>query len=67
MGQTGYFENEFNEVSEFEVNEETLEFAQTLYENDNYFSTRETAENTVRADNVLRRIRHYAISHRATD
>ena len=67
IGQIGYFENEFNEVSEFEVNEETLEFAQKLYENDNYFSTREAAENTVRADNVLRRIRHYAISHRATD
>jgi hypothetical protein len=54
-------------VSEFEVNEETFEFAQKLYENDNYFSTRETAENTVRADNVLRRLRHFAISHRATD
>ena len=67
IGQTGYFENEFNEVSEFEVNEETLEFAQKLYENDNYFSTKETAENTVRADNILRRLRHYAISHRATD
>lgn len=67
IGQTGYFENEFNEVSEFEVNEETFEFAQKLYENDNYFSTREAAENTVRADNVLRRLRHFAISHRATD
>lgn len=67
IGHTGYFENEYNEVAEFDVNEETIEFAQTLYENDNYFSTRETAENTVRADNVLRRIRHYAISHRATD
>ena len=67
IGQTGYFENEFNEVSEFEVNEETLEFALKLYVNDNYFSTRETAENTVRADNVLRRLRHFAISHRATD
>ena len=67
IGQIGYFENEFNEVSEFEVNEETLEFAQKLYENDNYFSTKETAENTVRADNVLRRLRHFAVSHRATD
>ena len=35
--------------------------AQKLYENDNFYSTRETAENTVRADNVLRRLRHYAI------
>lgn len=67
IGQTGYFENEFNEVSEFEVDEETLGFAQKLYENDNYFSTKETAENTVRADNVLRRLRHFAVSHRATD
>ena len=67
IGQTGYFENEFNEVSEFLVDEETMEFAQKLYENDNFFSTRETAENTVRADNVLRRIRHYAISHRTSD
>ena len=67
IGQIGYFENEFNEVSEFEVNEETLEFAQKLYENDNYFSTKETAENTVRADKVLRRLRHFAVSHRATD
>ena len=67
IGQTGYFENEFNEVSEFEVTEETLEFAQKLYENDNYFSTHEAAENTVRADNVLRRLRHFAVSHRATD
>ena len=67
LGHTGYFEDEYNEVKEFEVNEETIEFAQALYKNDNYFCTRETAENTVRADNVLRRIRHYAISHRATD
>ena len=67
IGQTGYFENEFNEVSEFLVDEETLEFAHKLYENDNFYSTRETAENTVRADNVLRRLRHFAISHRATD
>lgn len=67
IGQMGYFENEFNEVSEFEVNEETYEFAQRIYGNDNFFSTRETAENTVRADNVLRRLRHHAISHRTTD
>lgn len=67
LGHTGYFENEYNEVAEFEVNEETIEFAQALYKNDNYFCTRETAENTVRADNVFRRLRHYAISHRNPD
>lgn len=67
IGQKGFYEDEFNDVQEFDVNDETLDFAQKLYENDNFFSTRETAENTVRADNVLRRIRHYAISHRATD
>ena len=67
VGQKGYFEDEFNNVQEFEVTEQTLEFAQKLYENDNFFSTKETAENTVRADNVLRRIRHYAISHRTSD
>jgi hypothetical protein len=67
IGQMGYYEDEFNEVVEFEVTEDNLEFANKLYENDNFFSTRETAENTVKADNVLRRLRHYAISHRATD
>lgn len=67
LGHTGYFENEYNEVAEFEVNEETIEFAQALYKNDNYFCTRETAENTVRADNVFRKLRHYAISHRNPD
>ena len=67
MGQFGYFEDEYNEVAEFEVNEETIEFAQKIYENDNFFSTYETAKNTIRADNVLRRLRHYAISHRASD
>lgn len=67
IGQKGFYEDEFNNVQEFDVTDETLDFAQKLYENDNFFSTRETAENTVRADNVLRRIRHYAISHRATD
>ena len=67
IGQKGFYEDEFNDVQEFDVTDETLDFAQKLYENDNFFSTRETAENTVRADNVLRRIRHYAISHRATD
>lgn len=67
IGQTGYFENEFNEVAEFDIDEATIDFAQKLYENDNFFSTREAAENTVRADNVLRRIRHYAISHRTSD
>ena len=67
IGQTGYYEDEFNEVKSFEITEETIEFAHKLYENDNFFSTLEAAENTVRADNVLRRLRHYAISHRATD
>lgn len=67
IGQTGYYEDEFNDVKSFEITEETLGFAQKLYDNDNFFSTREAAENTVRADNVLRRLRHYAISHRATD
>ena len=67
VGQMGYYENEFNDVVEFEVTEDNLEFANKLYDNDNFFSTRETAENTVKADNVLRRLRHYAISHRATD
>ena len=67
VGQMGYYEDKFNDVKEFEITEETLDFAQKLYDNDNFFSTRETAENTVRADNVLRRLRHYAISHRATD
>lgn len=67
IGQWGYYENEFNNVSQFEVTEETLEFAQKLYENDNFFSTYETAHNTIRADNVFRRLRHYAISHRASD
>ena len=64
IGHTGYFEDEYNKVAEFEVNEETIEFAQALYKNDNYFCTRETAENTVRADNVCRKLRHFAISHR---
>jgi hypothetical protein len=54
-------------VAEFDIDEATVGFAQKLYENDNFYSTRETAENTVRADNVLRRLRHYAISHRASD
>ena len=67
IGQMGYFEDEFNNVAEFEVDETTIDFARKLYENDNFFSTRETAENTIRADNVLRRIRHYAISHRTKD
>ena len=67
IGQTGYYEDKFNDVQSFEITEDTLDFAQKLYDNDNFFSTKETAENTVRADNILRRLRHYAISHRATD
>lgn len=67
LGRTGYFEDEYNEVSEFEVTEETIEFAQRLYKNDNYFSTKETADNTVRADNVCRKLRHFAISRRSPD
>ena len=67
IGQKGYYEDEFNSVAEFDIDEATIDFAQKLYENDNFYSTRETAENTVRADNVLRRLRHYAISHRSKD
>ena len=67
IGNKGYYEDEFNNVAEFDIDETTIDFAQKLYENDNFYSTRETAENTVRADNVLRRLRHYAISHRASD
>lgn len=67
IGQKGYYEDEFNNVAEFNIDEATIDFAQKLYDNDNFYSTRETAENTVRADNVLRRLRHYAISHRVSD
>lgn len=63
----GYYENEFNDVSSFQITEDNLDFAHKLYESDNFFSTEETARNTVRADNVLRRLRHFAISHRASD
>ena len=67
IGQMGYYENEFNDVVGFEITEDNIDFALRLYENDNFFSTEETAQNTVKADNILRRLRHYAISHRATD
>ena len=67
IGNKGYYEDEFNNVAEFDIDEATIDFAQKLYENDNFYSTRKTAENTVRADNILRRLRHYAISHRASD
>lgn len=67
IGNKGYYEDEFNNVAEFDIDGDTIGFAQKLYENDNFYSTRETAENTVRADNVLRRLRHYAISHRSKD
>lgn len=67
VGQMGYYENEFNDVSSFQITEDNLDFAHKLYESDNFFSTEETAKNTVRADNVLRRLRHFAISHRASD
>ena len=67
IGNKGYYEDEFNNVAEFDITYDTIEFAEKLYENDNFYSTRETAENTVRADNILRRLRHYAISHRASD
>ena len=67
IGQKGYFEDEFNNIGEFYVDDETIDFAEKLYQNDNFFSTRETAENTIRADNVCRRLRHYAISHRASE
>ena len=67
IGHTGFYKNEYNEVDLFEVTEESIGFAQRLYANDNYFSTRETAENTIRADNVCRKLRHYAISHRSPE
>ena len=67
IGNKGYYEDAFNNVAEFDIDEDTIDFAQKLYENDNFYSTRETAENTVRADNVFRRLRHYAISHRNPD
>ena len=67
IGQRAYYEDAFNEVASFDITEGTLKTALELYENDNFFSTEEAARNTVRADNVLRRIRHYAINHRKTD
>ena len=67
IGNKGYYEDEFNNVAEFDITDDTIDFAEKLYENDNFYSTRETAENTVRADNILRRLRHYAISHRASE
>lgn len=67
IGQKGYYEDEYNRVREFDVTEDTINFAEKLYESDNYFSTREIAENVVRADNVLRKMRHYAITHRAAE
>ena len=66
-GQKGYYEDEYNAVREFDVTEDTIDFAEKLYENYNYFSTKEIAENIIRADNILRKMRHYAISHRTSD
>ena len=65
IGGKGYYEDKFNSVQSFDVTEDTLEFANELYDNDNFFSTEELAKVVVRADNVLRRLRHYAISHRS--
>lgn len=67
IGQKGYYEDEYNNVAEFDITDYSIDFAQKLYENDNFFSTKEVAENTIRADNVCRKLRHYAISHRAPD
>lgn len=67
IGQTAYYEDAFNNVASFEITEDNLSTALELYENDNFFCTEETALNTVRADNVLRRLRHYAVCHRKTE
>ena len=67
IGQKGYYEDKFNQVAEFDITEDTIDFARDLYENDNFFSTYEVAKNTIRADNVCRRLRHYAINHRAPE
>ena len=67
IGQMAYYEDAFNSVGSFEITADNIDTARELYENDNFFSTEEAARNTVRADNVLRRIRHYAINHRKTN
>ena len=67
VGEVAYYEDALNQVASFEITEDTLPFALELYENDNFFCTQETAENTIRADNVLRRLRHYAVTHRKSD
>lgn len=64
IGQIAYYEDSFNHVSSFEITAQNLPTALELYENDNFFTTEEAATNTIRADNVLRRLRHYAIKHR---
>ena len=35
IGQKGYYEDEFNTVAEFDIDETTIDFAQKLYDNDN--------------------------------
>lgn len=67
IGQKGFYEDEFNQVRSFEVTPENIDFAKSLYENENYFTSKEIAETIVRSDNVLRRLRHYAMTHRQTD
>ena len=67
IGQRAYYEDAFNEVASFEITADSIGTARELYESDNFFSTEEAAKNAVRADNVLRRIRHYAINHRKRD
>ena len=67
IGQMAYYEDAFNEVASFEITSDSIDTARELYESDNFFSTAEAAKNAIRADNVLRRIRHYAINHRKSD
>lgn len=67
VGQFAYYEDAFNNVASFEITEENLPTALELYENDNFFCTEDTAVNTIRADNVIRRLRHYAIIHRKSN
>ena len=64
VGQVGYYEDSFNQVSSFAVTEESLELAKSLYDADNYFTDSDIANIIVRSDNILRRLRHYALTHR---
>lgn len=62
-----YYSDSCGVVKTFEERTEDSKFDEEVYKSGNYYSDPDVAVNNIRADNLMRRLRRFAVENRKTD